>query len=970
MNRAGSVLCPILVGRDDLLELADRRIDEAAAGRGGLLLLAGQAGIGKSRLLSSIRRKARAAGFAVANGSVAPQDQVMPAALVLELARTLEKSPGMETLGRDLLAMRQDGDGDSLMRRRRYVVDVVARIVEATDRPTMLDFEDLQWADEISVEIVGELARRAGELPLLLVGAYRLDELKPGSFFREWRARLISQRMAEEARLAPLNHADTAVMTTLILNTGLPAPREVVAAVYDRTDGIPLHVEELLGALPPEAKTDGRAIRQARVPDTIEDAVLARIAQLSPDAQDVARAGAVIGRCFLPSVLAGIMDRPLHELDEPLRELQDHDFLYTADPGYFDYRHQLLRDTLYRSVPATELRRLHARAAEFGTALSGQSEIHASAHYELAGLRTPAFRAALAGAAEARRIGARSEAFELYRRALDNMPPDLSELEKADLYATYSDAAGDLERLDEMVRAAYIARDAYLAAGRPDKAAQLRINIWSAKGKAVAPFSEQLDELTALLGDLDALPQTDDLASVRCATLILRAATLADASRPDEALADIARARALAVRTGDRENVLDADLMAERVKVITGASPTTMEVGFDAARAARDAGYESVGVTGFRNLAIIATRALDYGTARRALAEGMRFADAIEASHCRQQMAVTTAFLDWADGHWHEATEAARQELVERGCRIGALGAMEVVGLVAATRGEVDAGRRWLVEALDGGKITGHIHRILPAMWALAELELFAGDPTASLARCEEALALAEASHEAALFVPFVVTGTRAALAARRPELAERWLMRAAAQVARLDRVARPAIAHATGLVQLSAGSAGVARDSLEEAVAGWTELGRSWEAAWARLDLATAYLRANRFGEATSLIAEVRGWAAALGSEPLVARADELTRLARGRTSPDEPWRPLTAREFEVARLIADGLTNPEIADQLSISPKTASAHVEHILAKLGVTRRAEIAAWTAAISRSEDRPARSGGVAVGARN
>ena len=82
------------------------------------------------------------------------------------------------------------------------------------------------------------------------------------------------------------------------------------------------------------------------------------------------------------------------------------------------------------------------------------------------------------------------------------------------------------------------------------------------------------------------------------------------------------------------------------------------------------------------------------------------------------------------------------------------------------------------------------------------------------------------------------------------------------------------------------------------------------------------------------------------------MARADELARLARGRAAQDEPWRPLTTREFEVAKLIADGLTNAEIAAELTISPKTASAHVEHILAKLGGTRRAEIAAWTAAIS------------------
>ena len=104
--------------------------------------------------------------------------------------------------------------------------------------------------------------------------------------------------------------SETALVTTLLLGTGLPAPRDVAAAVYERTDGIPLHIEELLGALSAEARVDGTAIREAGVPDTIEDAVLVRLARLSPEAQATARAGAVIGRCFVPDVLAGIMDVP------------------------------------------------------------------------------------------------------------------------------------------------------------------------------------------------------------------------------------------------------------------------------------------------------------------------------------------------------------------------------------------------------------------------------------------------------------------------------------------------------------------------------------------------------------------------------------------------------------------------------------------------------------------------------------
>src|SRR4029079_17746314 len=87
------------------------------------------------------------------------------------------------------------------------------------------------------------------------------------------------------------------------------------------------------------------------------------------------------------------------------------------------------------------------------------------------------------------------------------------------------------------------------------------------------------------------------------------------------------------------------------------------------------------------------------------------------------------------------------------------------------------------------------------------------------------------------------------------------------------------------------------------------------------------------------------------LGSKVLADRAETLLRMARGHASDDEPWRPLTARELEVARLIGEGMTNAEIADSLGIAPKTASSHVEHILAKLGASRRAEIATWASQV-------------------
>ena len=139
--------------------------------------------------------------------------------------------------------------------------------------------------------------------------------------------------------------------------------------------GCPLHIEELIAAARRRAGRRGRRSATRPCPDTIEDAVLARTADARPDAQAVARAGAVIGRCFVPEVLAGVMDRPVAELEDALQELVDHGFLYefgTVDEGYYDFRHQLLRDALYRSTPERDRRRYHARAGGVRGAARGR----------------------------------------------------------------------------------------------------------------------------------------------------------------------------------------------------------------------------------------------------------------------------------------------------------------------------------------------------------------------------------------------------------------------------------------------------------------------------------------------------------------------------------------------------------------------------------------------------------------------
>ena len=200
------------------------------------------------------------------------------------------------------------------------------------------------------------------------------------------------------------------------------------------------------------------------------------------------------------------------------------------------------------------------------------------------------------------------------------------------------------------------------------------------------------------------------------------------------------------------------------------------------------------------------------------------------------------------------------------------------------------------------------------------------------------------------------MTGTRALLAVGDPGAAKRWVDRLEPRL-RPTAIAGtlPAIDHGHGLVLAAGGWTGQARSALETAVRGWDEAGRIWEGTWARLDLAAVLLRSNRVADAIAILEDARSIADRLGSRPLSDAAADLLRAARTRYQSDEPWRPLTAREFEVAKLVAAGLTNAEIAAELDIAPKTASAHVEHILAKLGVARRAEIGAWTSTVGRQD---------------
>ena len=964
----GSVTCPLLIGRDDLLDLADRRLDAVVAGRGHFLLVAGEAGIGKSRFMEAIRQKADERGFRARGGYLAPQDRDVPAASILDMARTMLRYPDWEVLGRDLLGLRETTVEAGSVHRRGLVQDVVDRFLAAVIGPTLLIFEDLQWADELSLEIIAELARRSQDRQLLLCAGYRTDETLPGTPLRDWRARWITQRIAEEVRLAPLTREETALVTTLILDTGLPAPREVAAAVYERTDGIPLHIEELLGALSADARANGLAIREAAVPETIEDAVLARLSHRSPEAQAAVKAGAIIGRCFTHEVLAGIMDVPPEAIERPLQELIDNFVLEPPGPrNVYDFRHQLLRDAVYRSVPVADRRRFHARAAEFGAQLEGASEVHSSVHYERAGLDRQAFEAALAGAKDAARLSARTESYDLYRRAVDHMPTDLDPAARAEILEGFGEAAESIEE-NEVAEAAWIESAAlWRQAGLPRRALLVLDRVVSIWGRLERPVSVRLAKAMELWEEAIALPADPDphldheLRSGLSASIgicHIDAGRLAEGRR----WLDICRTTVEAAGDGDME--LLVEWKSGVIDVIAGDIAGGVRRVTDAAQAAEHAGFEMSGVSAYRDAAIYATRGMEYANAERWINEGLRYADQIEQSHCAHVMAATGAMVAWADSRWSDAAEQARHAVADHGCARAANTARWALGYVLLGRGVLNEASAELTTALEFGERTEMVGMILPPLWGLAEVAILRGEADHALELCQDALARARSVGERLLLVPFVVTGVRAAQAAGRPAAAAAFFDDIAQDLADLPMLADAALAHGRGLVMLADGATGLAKTSLEAAVRGWDAKGRIWEATWARLDLAYCLIRSNKFAEALALAVEARGTGSRLNSRSIADRADTLARMARGRVAADEPWRPLTAREYAVARLISEGMTNGEIADSLGIAPKTASSHVEHILAKLGASRRAEIATWASNVERSTNGVHGSNGV------
>src|SRR5215208_8092728 len=355
-----------LIGRDDEAARLRSALDRAIAGEGSLVLLSGDAGVGKTSLAVAIADQANAT---VLRGAAAQTRTEPHGPLVAALRSYLHAVPaGLEDCGplRAHLAVVMPELGDQAPGGDRATLFEAFRCALVTicrRGPVLMVLDDLHWSDEATLDVLAALAGSLRELPILVIAAYRSDELPRGHALRRLRTELRRAGALEELALEPLDREGTAGLAERAL--GAPPSPALAAVVHDRTQGVPFFVEELSAALvaggltkPGAEGVDLAEGGSLPVPSTVRDAVLLRAARLPEGARTAAEVAAVAGERFDLDAVACLCGEP------ELLELVESGLVQETGDGRAAFRHALVRDALYEDVAWLRRRALHEQLAD------------------------------------------------------------------------------------------------------------------------------------------------------------------------------------------------------------------------------------------------------------------------------------------------------------------------------------------------------------------------------------------------------------------------------------------------------------------------------------------------------------------------------------------------------------------------------------------------------------------------------
>jgi DNA-binding CsgD family transcriptional regulator len=908
------------VGRDADLRLLELVLTRAGAGIGSVVLISGEAGIGKTRLCQELSRSHRGRGGQVLLGRASPEEAAIsfgPIADTLRTARRSEPPLWEAALARASLlwpVVHELAAAREVERRsfdRPVLFEALLDAVDeaAGDRVTLWVLEDLHWADEATFQFVRYAARRVAQMGLVLGVTYREEEL---GATHPWWAALVRLRRDPGVLGVSLQRLSAADGERLVRALAPSLPEGLVVSIIQRSAGTPLLVEELAslavrsGALPD-------------LPDIVRATVQQRAMRLGPAGRELLEVAAVAGLEMDQDLLASLRPEP------PADELVEAGLL-AREGVCLRFRHPLLQEAAYQDVPPQRRRAIHQELAE-ALARSGAHPVERVAgHLERAGQPQAALAILVEGAAEAVKAGNVGRAATLHLAALHlahrhaSLAPRRAGLQEAAIRELF--LAGRWTELDPLVRDAWSRRDRL----------PLRERAWLANVLAVHLFwTGAVDEALALIEqELAHLERHGALD--RGAMLLAQAGFVAGfLGERQQALRHSERALEIARRTGDVEAEwrarytqiyilygLDRDRQAAiarsrdtaafaRAHALTASESTALfalaefTAAIENAQAAQQAA-ERAGAWDYANLAQLLRGVilLLQGRADQAEAIFVRVGPEIRFSRPASPVPwvdAAEAFLHLHRGDLEEARRILHRPGASQAAHRSGRGADRAAAL------------GWL--AWEEGRWEVTVEQLADPMksW-VGGWQLMVGGPMCLPLHVDALLRLGRPAEATA------VVETAAASRQEPPRF-----FAAALAVARFRLEPTPERA---------------AQAQSLSAAAPWPWLG-------ALLGCWRGELLADRqAAEAARELFE------RIGADLGVQRT-ELVLRRLGAWSPGDAGAagPLSPRELEVAALVAEGLSNPAIARRLYLSRPTVAHHVAHILTKLGFASRAQIAAW-----------------------
>ncbi|CAN5205929.1 helix-turn-helix transcriptional regulator [soil metagenome] len=936
-----------LIGRDKEIALLTERLDSAIAGDGGLILLAGEAGVGKTRLIDDL---AASTCSAVLRGAAGHDTTTAYGPVVSALRSHLRERPdalvGCGPLGdylRLLLPELGPAPGDADQATLREALRC-ALVVIARERGVLLALDDLQWADAATLELLTELGPTLPGTEVLVVGAYRSDELSREHPLRRMRNALRRTRALEELSLDSLDEAGTAALIEAAL--GDKPARPLVRAIYDRSQGLPFFAEELASALASENRLQRGSAgvelaegSRVSVPDTVRDAVLLRSGDLSPLGREAAEVAAVAGERFRLELAVELSG------EAGVGELIELGLVYESGEGEGAFRHALVREALYKDVPWLRRRALHREFAVRLEAIQAPG-VELALHWEAAHENDRARRELLRAGAEFAAAYAYRDAATMARRALELWPEGEAPAERLSAlreHGVWSELAGDLAEAARSWREVVVLS----GAGGADR--------------ALADAQRRLGRLSALQGDrsgaIEALTAAADSFAAggdfgEAAGDRLAAADYLQFSGRHAASLELSKTAAQEARRAGRIDLESRALASEGVVVAKrGGFEPGMELVKQGLSLALEHGLTTQAADAYQRLGTVFETAGDYANAREALSSALdlcRIAgDTGPEAGCVACMAYVLREL----GEWPRTLELSRDLIAAHdgdGVRTIADGC---VGFIRGIRGELGPARRHLVAGFDNARRLDIFSMQVDCAASLALVADYDSEPAEALERCrflQERWEESEDHH-------YAVWGLRAAASifarngcADEAHACAQGLTRIATSSGHGDALA--ALAHALAETALLEGEPEIAAEQLGRAV----ELHRSLRIPAERVQIlhraGIALAAAGERELAVERQAEAYRLARKLAARPLAGRAataiEDLGESAEqrlGRAAADGDGGILSRRELEVVRLVADGRTNKEIAAELFLSTRTIDMHVRNILAKLDCRSRVE---------------------------